>query len=372
MMPSRNIMKHILTWGFSLVIVCAGLSPATAAGPGDSDGDGIPDAWEINGYDADGDGIVDVDLPAMGASPYHKDLFVEMDYMPGLLPSAYELGVIVDSFAQLPIVNPDGNRGINLHLDAGPARGQAYDLGGGNEIPHSDLLGGINSVMQLRRTDSDPARRGIFHYMVWGDSYQNSSSSGLAWSRGMEFMVTVGPRFWGKASPGARVGSFIHELGHNLGLGHGGRDGVNDKPNYFSVMNYRYQVTGVPRLHNSNYFGYSTRTLPALDENALDETRGFGAGAAGYAVEDPRDRSRLIPANGPLDLNHDGKIATTPVSADLNGDGSLSTLTAISDAQSLFFPAGTGRRGVGPDGNAPTVEENELTAEDARAQGAID
>lgn len=371
-MNSRNIMKHILTWGFTLVVVCAGLSPATAAGPGDSDGDGIPDAWEINGYDADGDGVVDVDLPAMGASPYHKDLFVEMDYMPGLLPSAYELGVIVDSFAQLPIINPDGNRGIALHLDAGPARGTAYDLGGGNEIPHSDLLRGLNDVMQLRQQYSDPARRGIFHYMVWGDSYSNGSSSGLAWMRGMEFLVTVGPRFWGKAKPGARVGTFIHELGHNLGLRHGGRDEINDKPNYFSVMNYRYQVTGIPRLHSNNYFGYSTRTLPTLDENALDETKGYGPEAAGFAVEAPGDRSRLIPANGPLDLNHDGKISTEPVSADLNGDRRLSRLSAVSDVQSLYFPAGSGRHGVGPDGDAPTVEENELTAEVARAQGAID
>src|SRR4029453_5184850 len=47
----------------------------------DSDGDGLLDSWEINGLDADRDGMIDVKLPAMGANPNHKDLFVELDWM---------------------------------------------------------------------------------------------------------------------------------------------------------------------------------------------------------------------------------------------------------------------------------------------------
>ena len=49
----------------------------------DSDGDGLPDSWETNGLDVDGDGTVDVDLPAMGADPMHKDVFMEIDAMAG-------------------------------------------------------------------------------------------------------------------------------------------------------------------------------------------------------------------------------------------------------------------------------------------------
>ncbi|KYK24672.1 hypothetical protein AYK25_06015, partial [Thermoplasmatales archaeon SM1-50] len=41
----------------------------------DDDGDGLPNDWEIYGYDANGDGIIDVDLPAMGADPQHEDIF---------------------------------------------------------------------------------------------------------------------------------------------------------------------------------------------------------------------------------------------------------------------------------------------------------
>ena len=40
---------------------------------------------------------------------------------------------------------------------------------------------------------------------------------------------------------------FIHELGHNLGLKHGGTDNLNYKPNYLSVMNYFFQFGGVLR-----------------------------------------------------------------------------------------------------------------------------
>ena len=37
----------------------------------------------------------------------------------------------------------------------------------------------------------------------------------------------------------------MHELGHNLGLHHGGSVDTNYKPNYNSIMNYRYQFPGV-------------------------------------------------------------------------------------------------------------------------------
>lgn len=39
----------------------------------------------------------------------------------------------------------------------------------------------------------------------------------------------------------------MHELGHNLGLKHGGADlCINYKPHYLSIMNYTYQANGIP------------------------------------------------------------------------------------------------------------------------------
>ena len=59
----------------SLAVLCLGTIAAPAA----------------NAYSPDIDGKIDVDFPAMGANPKHKDIFVEMDYMAGLLPSEDEL-----------------------------------------------------------------------------------------------------------------------------------------------------------------------------------------------------------------------------------------------------------------------------------------
>jgi hypothetical protein len=46
------------------------------------------------------------------------------------------------------------------------------------------------------------------------------------------FASTVGP------VPDRHASAFMHELGHNLGLMHGGGQPDNGKPNYPSIMNY--------------------------------------------------------------------------------------------------------------------------------------
>ena len=98
----------------------------------------------------------------------------------------------------------------------------------------------------------------------------------------------------------------MHEFGHTLGLGHGGSDGINDKPNYLSVMTYQYQFDHIPLRRDTFRFpaaedskplgttvdsvlDYSRWALPlawkdgkqlpaSLDENKLDE--GFFASPA--------------------------------------------------------------------------------------------
>src|SRR4029077_11895972 len=69
----------------------------------DSDGDGLPDDWERNGVTIDGKFI---NLPAMGANPLHKDLFVHADWMDPdparrsviFKPSAKAMKIVTDSF----------------------------------------------------------------------------------------------------------------------------------------------------------------------------------------------------------------------------------------------------------------------------------
>ena len=107
----------------------------------DTDGDALFDAWETSGVTVTPKGVcypgkvepIDatnnafMDLPAMGASATHKDLFVHADWMG---PATGELRVfkpddssvqnVVVAFAMAPIPNVDGYLGINLHVDLGP------------------------------------------------------------------------------------------------------------------------------------------------------------------------------------------------------------------------------------------------------------
>lgn len=339
-------------------------SPSSTA---DSDGDGIPNSWETNGYDYDGDGQVDLDFPAWGANPNKKDLFVEMDYMPGLLASQSELDTIVRTFANYPVNNPDGSRGINIHLDAGDAYAK-YDLGGGNEIEYQTLRN-EQTVGQLRQENSDPARNGIFHYMVFGDYYTDApGSSGIAQIDGLNFAVTLGPQYWGNnVSSNTYVGTFIHELGHNLGLYHGGDDDVNFKPNYFSIMNYRYQIQGVPRTDGSKYFGYSTQQYATLNENAIHEEDGLGSNSHGFLYD---YNSRAV-ADAPIDFNDNGTIDGGAVQADVNNDGELGRLTAQNDLAAIRFQA-RANQGYRYSVERPEVTKNELTADMAREHGLLD
>lgn len=68
---------------------------------------------------------------------------------------------------------------------------------------------------------------------------------------------------------------FGHELGHNLGLDHGGGNATdNQAPNYQSVMNYRYQNTLALASSTAYHFDYSREAVP-LDEPTLYEAEGL-------------------------------------------------------------------------------------------------
>ena len=74
------------------------------------------------------------------------------------------------------------------------------------------------------------------------------------------------------------AGTIMHELGHNLGLRHGGNENQNYKPNYNSVMSYQYQFVGVDTnctVIGDGLLDYSHGTRPDLNENALDEADGI-------------------------------------------------------------------------------------------------
>jgi len=101
----------------------------------DYDGDGLLDKWESSLstlYDPVGNALPN--LAAMGAHADRKDIFVEIGYMatsattyggvgkPAHTHAPTEAAVekIGKMFLDAPVINPNGSRGIDLHLDLGP------------------------------------------------------------------------------------------------------------------------------------------------------------------------------------------------------------------------------------------------------------
>ncbi|MDM8527530.1 PKD domain-containing protein [Anaerolineales bacterium HSG24] len=275
----------------------------------DTDGDALPDVWETEGYDHDGDGTIDVNLPAMGADPNRKDIFVEIDYMvePGGLrhePKSEAINKVVSAFANAPVSNPDGSTGISLHVDYGekavmnPQTGATWDnLSRADELPFKTYLQPTGSKWdwsgfnQYRDTQHyfDAARSPIFHYTIFAHKLgadRSGGTSGIASRPGDRLVVSFGG--WNSlvGTVNEQAGTFMHELGHNLNLHHGGDDGINAKPNYLSIMNYTFQTKGLLVNGQGGFFDYTRAALPSLDEANLNEFTGLNSGGpfAGYGT----------------------------------------------------------------------------------------
>jgi hypothetical protein len=112
------------------------------------------------------------------------------------------------------------------------------------------------------------AKTRVFHYAIFAHSVfpDNTTTSlwedtisGYAELPGNDLIVSLGE--W-DFTAGEQEGTFMHELGHNLGLDHGGGDSMNYKPNYLSVMNYTFQM---PNIVSDRPLDYSRWVLPLPD-----------------------------------------------------------------------------------------------------------
>jgi hypothetical protein len=309
---------------------------------GDADGDGLRNTWEINGIDANGDNRIDFRL--LQADPLHKNLYIEVDYMEFHRPAGGDgpFGIIQDvkrAFTNAPVGNPDGITGVNLFL--------LLD----EQITHQDAINGVTGLLAIKRTNfgtvterADPnsvnllnAKRLAFHYGPFvHDRSDLPGSSGVSnGAPGMEFFVSLGGN-WGLAPMGPmganhsvgtrdqQAGTFIHELGHNLRLGHGGdpTEDRNCEPNYFSVMSYSFQMSNwVP----GRPLDYSRSALATLNETNLNEPNGISQSTPSglrtvYGPTQQEKGPRTIATAGvPIDWNFNGRTTDTGVESDING-----------------------------------------------------
>jgi len=210
-------------------------------------------------------------------------IFVEIDWMEDATHSHRPSQAVVDT-----IVATFAAAGHEITIDVS------------NAIPHQDVIDIVNSpssspqVQSLVNQHFDKAGDSRYYYSLWGHNYsfngQLTGSSGIADLPGRIHLVTLGNFPDQIGTPEHQVGTMIHEFGHNLGQKHGGVDHGNFKPNYLSVMNYHYQLTGIgPALVALGFadsgsgfddFSYSNGQQIDLNEGNLNENLGIGLGRA--------------------------------------------------------------------------------------------
>lgn len=361
-------------------------------GEADTDGDSLFDCWEDSKWWSDGnpgialDGVwalnraptdanrltlcvgVNGNAPPFNAgecaSRLHKDIFLEIDYMQFHQPNSDAVNDVVQAFANAPVMNPDTLTGVRLHVQVN------------DQIPHFDRIALVPCTGPAGTGDADfdtltatwfgtatdranpirlNARRWTYHHAIWAHnqtpippSTGTNTSSGCAELPGNEFIVTMGS--WsppptalsghtgGVGSRSEQAGTFLHELGHNLNLRHGGGDrrlreqiltqvnpapyvDLNCKPNHVSVMNYAYQM---PNTVSDRPLDFSRQELMTLNEGNLDESLGVGLGvfnfrniAFGQPVGFPT-KPTVRAAGGPISWDLDTNAGELLIKRDLN------------------------------------------------------
>ena len=268
----------------------------------DADGDEILDEWETAPADPFRTGTAALDLAAMGASPTHKDLFLQLAWSPGneIDPTAGKR--VAQAFAEAPITNVDGKKGINLHIDNGPASvmnlptgkrwgalSKAKSTAGEPRGPVAGLTDWTR-FGKIRDRVFPATRSPVFRFAFADRRVSENYPDTLGQAHGiLSSELALGLKGSCAAEPcpvtlDRQTGVLMHELGHTLGLRHGGGDEYHMKPNHLSVMNYLFAETGLARTTDGgktftpglfDYSRFDDRALPDLDQRRLKESAGL-------------------------------------------------------------------------------------------------
>ncbi|HUR53281.1 MAG TPA: right-handed parallel beta-helix repeat-containing protein, partial [Gemmataceae bacterium] len=308
----------------------------------DQDGDALADEWEARGIDTNLDGVPEVVLP--GAVLTQRDIYVEVDSMagfapltaavpgvPGDLATGTSLDYVVKSFLAAPAALTQSPGGIRLHVQLDPTEQAVAPVDFPNGLADLDVFKAAHFGTAVEHGNAEKlfAKSLAFRYAVFGRLSGSGSGSGFAELYGNDFAVTLGAPGW--RNPEYRreqlwaedqAATFMHELGHTLGLRHGGggtdpghsllntddptRD-TNYAPNYYSVMNYAWEyrysrnrayTQGEQDFADTWRLEFSRNTLNPLDDATLNEANAIAP--PGTSFPNARPTVRLGGVIGPV------------------------------------------------------------------------
>jgi hypothetical protein len=346
----------------------------------DTDRDGIPDGWEIEGIRRFG---FHEPLADYGAHPLLKDVFVEIDWMESAGDDPH-LNALVAYQAAIDVyrVFETSLAGIRIHFDLGPdildlippelrEENNVPDFSRfrilpdeRKVIPYQELFpsrpscdgtSGIRSLYDLYYDPAwfRPSRRNLFYYIVFAEQQDSSPDRTQPAHPYTDSFANEGARRRGLKPAGVQVGTvfrrpvphlsperlryhysvnLLHELGHCFGLGHGGatREGRwehrNNKPNYPSIMNYRYQFWGVDLKDGRPVMDFSRGRFLSITERELWDVLGLGRIPNQHLLANIGvEHIPNSPYRTNLDWDHNGLVDVHPVSRDLDRNGRLDT-----------------------------------------------
>ena len=230
----------------------------------DSDGDGLLDEWETNGYvsrfyNADTQEWETrlVPLHRWSADPHRKDLFLQLNWMKPQwetdnlncdAKAFTATGKSIERFLQCSSSNLNrfepsrrtlrelellfATEGIALHIDAGdyvsPTLANYTDRRGGGTVPYEDLYLENHTLRDMSRNLLKD-RFGVFRVGLIGDTmYRVSDSRGSKVRSGSSGLANIGESSFYVARYAEMNNEYqvrntiLHELGHTLGLRHTG------------------------------------------------------------------------------------------------------------------------------------------------------
>lgn len=168
----------------------------------DADGDRLPDAWERAGETPDGVALPDAD-------PQHKDLYVQVNHGTTTRElSAAERQRLERTWAAMPVENPDGERGIRLHLDDEAPRGGSL----GVVAQAADRQTGTTRYYTREHLGD---RRCVYHQVTLGQVATGNTTL-VAATPGYGVVVDTSPRTEFDGNGTWRTYAVTHGLLHNV------------------------------------------------------------------------------------------------------------------------------------------------------------